>query len=206
MYMNRYRIAWIGAILLTAAVVAPASALDLNPLSAIKGALEATVEDRSAGDIATDTKIKAKILATLVEKMGADVTGIDAIVYEQDVLLTGIADTLAQKTQAGTLTIVVDGVKRVINEIIVKRDIDKRKGAVEGFVDDTVIETKINALLLDAQGVNVTNFRWNSVHGRVFMFGRALSGQERTKAIDLVKGIAGVNGVTNHVKVRPKKP
>jgi len=194
------------AVLLMAVQPSPAHALDLNPLSAIKSAIEATVEDRSAGDIATDTKIKAKIVANVIDKMGTDVIGIDAIVYEQDVLLTGIVDTLVQKTRAATLTLLVDGVKKIHNEIKVKKDVDKQKGAVEGFVDDTVVETKVNALLLDAQGVNVTNFRWNSVHGHVFMFGRALSGKERTKALALVKDIEGVSQVTNRVKVRPKKP
>jgi|GEM_PF-4401216 len=37
---------------------APAAAIDLNPLSAVKGMVEAAVEDRSSGDIATDLAIK----------------------------------------------------------------------------------------------------------------------------------------------------
>jgi len=57
------------------------------------------------------------------------------------------------------------------------------KSAAEAFVDDTVIEGKINALLLDATGVNVTNFCWRSVQGNVFLFGRALSKPELDKAI-----------------------
>jgi hyperosmotically inducible protein len=81
----------------------------------------------------------------------------------------------------------------------------QKKGAVEGFVDDTVIDTKINGLLLDGKGVNVTNFRWRSVQGHVFLFGRAFSGAEKTKAVGIVKGIEGVQSVTDHVKVRAKK-
>ena len=72
----------------------------------------------------------------------------------------------------------VEGVKKLYNDILVIEAIDKKKGAVEGFIDDTVIESKINALLLDAGGVNVTNFRWRSVGGRVYPFGRALSKPE----------------------------
>ena len=94
--------------------------------------------------------------------------------------------------------------KKLYNEIIVIKDIDKDKGAAENFVDDSVIEGKINALLLDGKGVNVTNFRWRSVGGNVFLFGRALSKAERDKATAIVKGIKNVTAVTSRVKVRAK--
>ena len=85
------------------------------------------------------------------------------------------------------------------------KPVEEKKGAVEGFVDDTVIESKINALLIDAKGVNVTNFRWRSNGGHVFLFGRALSEAELEKAIAVVKGIKNVTAVTSRVKVRPKR-
>ncbi|MBT7509259.1 MAG: BON domain-containing protein, partial [Rhodospirillaceae bacterium] len=52
--------------------------------------------------------------------------------------------------------------------------------------------------------VNVTNFRWRSVQGHVFLFGRALSASEKTKAAGIVKGIKTVLSVTDRVKVRPR--
>ena len=185
--------------------VGPAVALDLNPFSAIKNAVEAAVEDRSAEDIAADTKIKASILADVISTMGSDVISINADVYEQDVMLTGAVKTAKQKTDAANLTRMIKGVKKLYNDIIVVAPVDEKKGAVENFVDDTVIESKINALLLDGKGVNVTNFRWRSVGGRVFLFGRALSSAERDKATAIVKGIDKVIGVTSRIKVRPKR-
>lgn len=193
----------IAAAIATLHNVPPAYA-QLNPLSWIKGAVEAAVEDRSAGDIAKDTEIAAKIVANVVDKMTSDVIAINADVYEQVVMLTGSVETANQKSKAGRLARGVEGVKRVYNEILVQRDIDKQKGAVENFVDDTVIEGKVNALLLDAKGVNVTNFRWRSVGGHLFLFGRALSAAERKKAATVVRGIKGVTRLTDRVKVRPK--
>lgn len=150
----------------------PAGAIDLNPFSLIKGAVEAAAEDRSSGDIATDLKIKTAITAKVVDEMGSDVIAIGADVYEQDVMLTGTVEAASQKQEAGKLARAIEG--------------------------------KINALLLDASGANVTNFRWRSVQGHVFLFGRALSGQERDKAVGVVKDITNVLTVTNRVKVRPK--
>ena len=191
-------------VFLTTMNILPAQALDLNPLTAIKGALEAAVEDRSAEDIATDLAIKGKLTANVIDKMGSDIISINADVYEQIVMLTGSVETGKQKTRAGQLAKAVDNVKKVHNEILVIKAIDKEKGAVESFVDDSVIETKINAQLLDAGGVSVTNYRYRSIGGRVFLFGRALSGAELKKALKIVKGIDGVKLVKNRVFVRAK--
>ena len=182
-----------------------ADAIELNPFSIIKGAIEAAVEDRTSGDIKKDLEIKASLTADVIDKMGTEVLSINADVYEQDVMLTGAVEKAALKKQAEALTRAIEGVKKIYNEILVIKAIDKEKGAVENFVDDTVIESKINALLLDGRGVNVTNFRWRSVGGRVFLFGRALSKAERTKAIGIVREIKGVSGVTSRVKVRAKE-
>ena len=184
--------------------IGPAAALDLNPFSAIKSAVEAAVEDRSSGDIAEDLRIKAAITADVIGEMGTDVISISADVYEQDVMLSGSVEKEEQKKQAEKLTTAIEGVKKIYNEILVQKPVDKEKGAVENFVDDTVIESKINALLLDASGVNVTNFRWRSVGGRVFLFGRALSKEELKKAIAVVTDINNVTAVKSRVKIRPK--
>jgi hyperosmotically inducible protein len=192
-------------LFVTVWAAAPAGAISLNPISAIKGAIEAALEDRSADDIRTDLKIKTAIVGAVLDKMTGDVIAIGADVYEQDVMLTGAVDDEATKLRAGELVRGIKGVKKVYNEILVIKPLDKDKGAVENFVDDTVIETKINALLLDAAGVNVTNFRYRSINGHVFLFGRALSAKENSKATEIVRGIDNVKSVKNLAKVRAKK-
>ena len=192
------------AIIFATATPTTAVAIDLNPFSAIKGAVEAVAEDRSSGDIAKDLEIKATITTKVIDKMGGDVISISADVYEQDVMLTGAVESSKQKAEAGRLASSVKDVKKLYNEIIVIKDIDKDKGAAENFVDDSVIEGKINALLLDAKGVNVTNFRWRAVGGKVFLFGRAFTKAESSKATGVVKGIKNVVSVTSRVKIAPK--
>ena len=184
----------------------PALAIDfINPLSIIKGAVEAAVEDRSAADIAKDLEIKTKITAQVIDEMGSDVVSISSDVYEQDVMLTGTVETEAQKAKAASITAAIEDVKTVHNQIMVAKPLEKEKGAVENFVDDTVIETKINGLLLDARGVNVTNFRWRSVGGHVFLFGRALTAEEHDKATRIAEDIDNVVSVVNVAKIRAKE-
>lgn len=87
------RIAAISAALISVLVVsAPVHAIELNPLSYLKDAVEAAVEDRSAGDIAKDTEIKAKLIAAITDQMGTDVIAFNTDVYEQDVMLTGVVE------------------------------------------------------------------------------------------------------------------
>jgi hyperosmotically inducible periplasmic protein len=201
--MPALRISLLAALAVLVSMT-PLAAFDLNPLSAVKGLVEAAIEDRSSSDIAKDTAISAKITASVIDKMGSDIISVSADVYEQDVMLTGIVETEGQKKQASELTRAIDEVGTVHNEILVIKDIDRKKGTAESLVDDTVIEKKINALLLDGKGVNVTNFRWRSVDGHVFLFGRALSKAESEKAVAIVKDIDKVLTVTSRVKVRPK--
>ncbi|MBO6521814.1 MAG: BON domain-containing protein [Rhodospirillales bacterium] len=185
---------------------APAAmALDLNPLSIVKGAVEHAVEDRTSEDAAKDVEIKASIAADVIDKMGSEVISISSDVYEQRVMLTGIVETPEVKSKAGELARGVEGVKTVYNELRVIPKVEREKGSVEGFVDDTVIETKIDAQLLDASGVSSRNFRWRSVHGHVYLMGRALSAAELEKAKGVIKGIDGTQSLTVHVEVRPKE-
>ena len=200
----------IGRLALTGAAVlllaaAPARAIELiNPFSIIKSAVEAAVEDRASEDIAKDLAIKATFTKDPISEMGTGVISIKADVYEQDVMLTGVVEDAKQKIQAAKLTRKIEDVKKIYNEIRVIKPVDEEKGVVENFVDDTVIESKINALLLDGRGVNVTNFRWRSIGGHVYLFGRALSRAEKVKATKIVKDIKNVQSVKYLAKIRPK--
>jgi hyperosmotically inducible periplasmic protein len=195
---------FIAAVIVSVLSVSSAHALDLNPLSAIKNMVEAAVEDRSSDDIAKDLELKAQITSKIIDEMGSDVLSLSTDVYEQDVMLTGAVENSALKAKAGQLAQSIKGVKKFYNEVIVIKGIDQEKGAAENFIDDSVIEGKINALLLDAKGVNVTNFRWRAVGGHVFLFGRAFTKDESNKAVGVVKDIKNVVSVKNRVKVVAK--
>ncbi|MBL4615509.1 MAG: BON domain-containing protein [Magnetovibrio sp.] len=196
--------ALFAALIIPLAFTGPALAIELNPFSYLKDAVEAVVEDRSAGDIAKDAKINAKLIAAIADQMGTDVISFNTDVYEQEVMLTGVVEKGALKSQVTKVAKGVGGIKRLYNEVLVIPKVKQDKGMVEGFVDDTVIETKINAQLIDAKGVNVTNFRWRAVGGHVFLFGRAFTKDELIKAMKVIKGIENVTDLTNRAKIKPK--
>ncbi len=177
-----------------------------NPFSGIVSAIEAAAEDRSAADIAADAKIKTVIVAQLTDKLGREGALLGVDVYEQDVMLTGTVPLAEIKTAAGKIAAAAESVKKVYNEVLLESAIaaaDKDKSTAN-IVDDAVIEGKLRVLFTEAKGVNVTNFRWRSVKGRVFLFGRALGKDEHAKATQIAKGVSGVVSVVNRAKIKPK--
>ncbi len=200
----RHPIVFLAAALAVFAA-GPARA-QFNPLSGIVSAIEATVEDRSAADIAADAKIKTVIVAQLTDKLGREGALLGVDVYEQDVMLTGTVPLAEIKTAAGKIAVGVEGVKKVHNEVFLESAIaeaDKGKSTAN-IVDDTVTEGKIRVLFTETKGINVTNWRWRSVKGRVFLFGRALSKDEHARAAQLAQGVSGVVSVVNRAKIKPK--
>ena len=59
--------------------------------------------------------------------MASAVIAINADVYEPDAMMTGRAETSEQRIEAGGLARSVKDVKRVYNQFLVQRDIDKQK-------------------------------------------------------------------------------
>lgn len=197
------RIFLSAAILASLSVAAPARAQLFNPLSVVTSAVEAAAEDRSASDIATDAKLKAKIVADLTDALGKDAISVTTDVYEQDVLLVGTLKSSAIKDKAASIARKTAGVRKVVDEMTVAKG--GGKGAAEGLVDDTVVEKKLAAKIMAEKGVSHTNWRWHSVDGTVYLFGRSLSKAESAKVESLAKSTDNVVRVVDRAKVKPKK-
>ena len=183
----------------TTETVKTAAASSATSTAVTEGA-KATLEDRSASDQATDLRIRTELNADLIGESAGLFVDVGSDVWEQRVLLTGSVEEPADKAKATEIAAAIDGVRQVINEI----QVTSEGGGVGGFVDDTVIATKVEANLLTASGVNSLNFRWRSVNGVVYLFGRALSDEEHDKVQRLVADIDSVREVVSHVEVRPK--
>ena len=76
---------------------------------------------------------------------------------------------------------------------MMKKPLDK--GAVKNFLDNTVTETKIKSMFLDATRVNVTDFLYHSINGHDFLFDWVLSGKEKRKATAVVREIENVKNL-----------
>ena len=168
------------------------------------GSVEMVVEDRSGAHIELDSKIIVGLKNDINNQMGTGKAfSITNDVYEQTVMLTGIVETSNMRAQAGDIANAHPGVKQVINELQVIPTIEQKSVEDEGYIDDIVVNTKFYGKMVSTAGVSHTNWRYNSVNGVMYLFGRALSQAEMNKVISIAKNTENVRKVVNHAIVKP---
>ena len=70
-------------------------------------------------------------------------------------------------------------------------------------VDDATITTKVKAELLGAKNVKSAHIHVKTRKGVVWLTGTVPTAEDRDNADQVVKNVAGVESVKNHLKVRP---
>lgn len=141
--------------------------------------------DRSLYNVADDFAIKTEITEAIFDE--ALLLTVSTDVYQGMVMLTGTVKDGDAKKRADKLARRVTGVREVFNEIQVTDGV-----GITATVGDLVIENKLKAYLLLAQGVSSINFRWRAVNGIVYFMGIAKSRKE----LDKVLSVAHLHGVT----------
>jgi len=164
-------------------------------------AVEMAAEDRSFDDQKADTKIKAGIITDINNRMNTTLAALlNVDVYEQRVLLTGEVDSAEERAKVGEIVRARTDVKRIYNEVqVAGQDADEAS-----VVDDVLIAEKLRLKLASTQGVSHTNWRFRSVNGRVYLFGRALTREEYDLVAALASDTADVRAVVNRAIVRGK--
>ncbi|PHM45457.1 BON domain-containing protein [Xenorhabdus mauleonii] len=71
-----------------------------------------------------------------------------------------------------------------------------------GYIDDTVITTKVKSALLATKGLKSNEINVETFKGRVQLSGFVNSPEEIKQAIQVAREIKGVNSVINSIKLR----
>ena len=69
-------------------------------------------------------------------------------------------------------------------------------------VEDSVITTKVKALMVKDKDVSASSVEVKTVNGVVHLSGTAKSRQEADKAVSIARGVTGVTSVQNDIKVQ----
>jgi len=172
-----------------------------DPVSLTIGAGAATgvaaVQERGIKGVARDTAIEARILKLWIELDKKLATSIGVEVYESRALLTGYAQTEKARADAVKLAWKADGVKDVINEILIGPS-----GGVSEFARDSSITGQLKSkLTLDGE-VLAVNYAIETVRGAVYLIGIAQSQEELDRVIRQARNISYVKRVISHVRVK----
>jgi osmotically-inducible protein OsmY len=156
------------------------------------------IEERSLLVSREDARIKLDIQSLYIEHAIGKLSDVTVEVYEGAVMLTGIVAEEADKERSGELASQAEGSGLVYNEVQVAGGASLRDAAA-----DLALETRIKKVLRAAEGIHSVNMRWHSVNAIVYMFGRALSEEERVKAVELSSAVVGVKKIVDRMKVKP---
>jgi osmotically-inducible protein OsmY len=171
-------------------------------------------EHRISEDQFTDSKIGATLMAGLAEQSLGLLIDVNADVWENRVLLTGMVTDRGVRQEVVRKVRTDKRILKVYDEIQVVSAADqaKRREATKSVSNQTAasqpendfwVETKISAKLVSAQDVISVNYRWRSVRNTLYVIGRAQSKQEMAQVLALIKGTEGVVHVRSFIEVKP---
>ncbi|MFV9474764.1 BON domain-containing protein [Advenella sp. RU8] len=143
---------------------------------------------RTSGMQLTDKNIGIRTENRINEEL-KDTVRINAMAYNQRVLLTGEAPTLAAKEQAAAIAKGVPDVKAVLNEVVVAPP-----ASFSTRANDSWITSKVRTELLTTKNVPSSTIDITTSRGVVYLMGQ-VTPIEGDRAASAAAGISGVNRV-----------
>jgi osmotically-inducible protein OsmY len=182
---------------LTGACSTPATVMGAGASGAV-----AASQERGLGGAIRDSRIKTVINYHLLDEDPKLLKGLATAVYEGRVLLTGIAASIAKRDAAVRISWNAEGVKEVINEIVVDA-----RGESGSFARDTWISAKLRSKLLFDKNIVGINYSIDTLRGTVHLLGVAQDREELGHVLAHARNLNHVRNVVNHVilKTDPRR-
>jgi len=155
--------------------------------------------EKSAGNMLDDTTVNASVKAALLEAENVPSMGIVVETYKGVVLLSGFVETQAQKDAAGKAAAGVSGAQKVHNALAI------HAGTSMGTkLDDTVITSRVKTALFDDKDVKSGQINVETRGGIVSLGGFVTGNKIKTRAVEIARGVSGVNSVVDAMYVKPE--
>ena len=154
----------------------------------------------STGEYIDDSVITTKVKTALVRDDATPGSAIKVETFKGVVQLSGFVDNAAQKTQAGVVAAKVDGVKNVVNDVIISSTLTK--SSTGEFIDDSVITTKVKTALVRDNATPGAAIKVDTLKGVVQLSGFVDSAAQKTQAGVVAAKVVGVKEVVNDIAVK----
>ena len=159
-----------------------------------------TATRASTGEYIDDSVITTKVKTALVRDDSTPASAIKVETFKGAVQLSGFVDTEAQKTEAGIVASRVEGVKQVVNNIVVSAT--PTKTSTGGFIDDSVITAKVKSALLRDDATPGTSIKVDTSKGVVQLSGFVDNVAQKSLAGVVAAKVEGVKDVVNNITVK----
>ncbi len=152
----------------------------------------------SAGQYVDDSVITTKVKALLAKDETLKAFEINVKTYKGIVQLRGFVDSKTTAEKAGKIAGSVEGVKSVKNDLIVKA----AKEGAGAYLDDSVITTKVKALLAKDEALKAFEINVETHNGIVQLSGFVNSKATAEKAGRVAASVRGIKSVKNNLIVK----
>jgi hyperosmotically inducible protein len=170
-------------------------------LTTLTGCVAGDRYHRSTGEYVDDTSINSRVREALNGNSEYKFDGVQVVTFKGTVQLSGFVDTYAQKYTASSITKKVQGVRDVENNITVKDKTDRSTGE---YIDDKSLASRVNSALGNNADYKFEEVAVVAFKGSVQLSGFVNNADQKDKAEDIARQVAGVREVVNKITVKDK--
>lgn len=155
---------------------------------------------KSAGEQVDDSAVTGKVKTALARDPKTSAYRIDVETFRGEVQLNGFVDSADMKSSATRVAKSVEGVKSVSNNL----KVGSSERSAGGVIDDTVITAKVKTALATDPVVAAHQVNVETRDGVVQLAGFVDSGDQKSKASEVTRRVAGVKQVDNQLEVKQR--
>jgi len=148
------------------------------------------LDPRSVGTQIDDSIMQKNLSARMVLLDKKYLISVKSKVLDGRIFITGNVDDPEDKLKLTKLAWETDGVRSVRNDIRIKEDFNFKQSA-----KDMLITSQLRTALILDKKIKATNYQIDTYKKKVYIYGIAISPEEKSKVIDEAKEILDVEDV-----------
>jgi osmotically-inducible protein OsmY len=149
----------------------------------------------------SDAWVGVKVKSALLFHHNVRATKTDVNVTDGNVILSGEANSLAQKELATEYATDVEGVKSVKNEMTIAKTPAKASETTSEKIDDASITAQVKSSLLSHRSTSAIKTKVHTTEGVVTISGVAKNAAEKSLVTKLATDVSGVTSVINNMTI-----
>ena len=147
-------------------------------------------DPRSLGTQIDDSIMQKNLAARLTLKEKSYFLKIKTKVLDGRIFLTGNVDDPEEKLQITKLAWEIEGVRSVKNDIKIKEKFNFKRSA-----KDALITSQLKTAMIFSKNIKASNYNVDTYKKKIYIYGIALTSDEKKEVIDEAKQILDVEGV-----------
>tara|TARA_B110000444_G_scaffold252035_1_gene280767 strand:+ start:92 stop:685 length:594 start_codon:yes stop_codon:yes gene_type:complete len=151
-------------------------------------------DPRSLGTQIDDSVMQKNLLARMVLRNKSHLISVKTKVLDGRIFLTGKIDDPEEKLQLTKLAWETKGVRSVRNDIKIKEEFSFKQSA-----KDLLITSQLRAALIFNKKIKATNYQIDTYKKKIFVYGIAITVEERKEVIKEAKEILDVKDVISSI-------